>query len=206
MPGVSMKVSPPTSASRKIDSMRSRIASSTSCEIDDVSDCRLSRPSDWMYASSPPPCASRIVSRVRISSPRIASTSERSSFMYAAASTSTSVPSPSFTLMRPDTSGSAAPASSTGGSTAESPPSRCSDSSRERRYSAFRNMYPVSCIEYMREATFWPVEATEVSYSCGGRLPSSETTVERTACCTSGGAVSAKLPMSSGAEMFVTAS
>jgi hypothetical protein len=52
----------------------------------------------------------------------------------------------------------------------------------------------------MSDATFWPVEAMDVSYTCGGRLPSRETTVERTACCTSGGAVSAKLLMSSGAE------
>jgi hypothetical protein len=68
------------------------------------------------------------------------------------------------------------------------------------------NMYPVICIEYMREATFWPVDMTLRSYKCGGRFPSSDTTVDRTACCTSMGAVSAKPLISSGAEMFCMAS
>ena len=67
--------------------------------------------------------------------------------MYAPASTSASIDSPSLTLIVPDTSGSPGPDSSADGSSGDDR-SPSSDFSSERRYSAERNMYPVICIEY----------------------------------------------------------
>lgn len=55
---------------------------------------------------------------------------------------------------------------------------------RERRYSAFLNMYPVICSWNMRLARASPVAMAVVSNACRGRDPKSPSTVVRTASCT----------------------
>lgn len=58
------------------------------------------------------------------------------------------------------------------------------DDWRERRYSAFLNMYPVICSWNMRLASASPVAMAVVSKACLGRDPNSPSTVVRTASCT----------------------
>lgn len=62
---------------------------------------------------------------------------------------------------------------------------------RERRYSAFLNMYPVICSWNMRLASASPVAMAVVSKACLGRDPKSPRTVVRTASCTCSGTYNA---------------